>query len=181
MQDWEFGANPMEPWILQVSLEWYKLMAVPCWSWVSSVGCLWDLLVHVPSILSAFRCVELVSDHLHPFLSLTHPSGDGVFHQDKCSSHTSRTATECLQEHSADFETTRYPPRSSGLYPIEHLWDIAERNVWVRRTSSANMTELWTTVEDAWLAILVEHFLKLVESLISRVEIVIKARGSCTR
>ncbi|GBN54314.1 hypothetical protein AVEN_188180-1, partial [Araneus ventricosus] len=78
-------------------------------------------LVLVPTSLNAIRYVELLDDHLHPFMLCCHPHGNGVLQQDSCTSHRSRLATAWLDEHSSDFSIMNWPPRSRGLNPIEHL------------------------------------------------------------
>ncbi|GBM39678.1 hypothetical protein AVEN_104897-1 [Araneus ventricosus] len=78
-------------------------------------------LVLVPTSLSAIRYVELMGDHLHPFMLYCHPYGNGVFQQDNCTSRRSRLATAWLDEYSSDFSVMNWPPRSPDLNPVEHL------------------------------------------------------------
>ncbi|GBL77592.1 Transposable element Tc3 transposase [Araneus ventricosus] len=132
-------------------------------------------LVLVPDSVNAIRHVELLGDHLHPFMLYCHPHGNGVFQQDNCTSHRSR-----LDEHSSDLSVMNWPPRSPDLNPIEHLWDVLEKDVKAHHTTPATLTELWTPLADVWQAIPVERFPKLVESMPRRVAAVIKARGSPT-
>lgn len=138
-------------------------------------------LVRVPTSLNAIRYVELLGDHLHPFMLFCYPHGNGVFQQDNCTSHKSRLATGWLDEHSSDFSVMNFPPRSPDLNPIEHLWDVLEQGVQGHHTAPKNLTELWTVLANIWQAIPVERFQKLVESMPRRVAAVIKARGGPTR
>ncbi|GBO18416.1 Transposable element Tcb2 transposase [Araneus ventricosus] len=138
-------------------------------------------LVLVPTSLNAIQYVELMGDHLHPFMLYCHPHGNGAFQQDNCTSHRSRLATAWLDEHSSDFSVMNWPPRTPDLNSIEHLWDILEKGVKAHHTTPATLTELWTALADIWQAIPVERFRKLVESMPRRVAAVIKARGGQTR
>jgi len=138
-------------------------------------------LVCVPTSVNAIRYVELLSDHLHPFMLFCYPRGDGVFQQDNCSSHRSRLATAWLDEHSSDFSVFNWPPRSPDLNPIEHLWDCLEQGVKGQHTPPTNLRELWTAVATVWQAIPVGRFRHLVESMPRRVAAVIRARGGPTR
>ncbi|GFT65897.1 transposable element Tc1 transposase [Trichonephila clavipes] len=56
---------------------------------VSSGHCLGSL-AHVPTSLNAIRYVELLVDHLHPFMLLCYPDGNGDVLQDNYTSHKSR-------------------------------------------------------------------------------------------
>ncbi|GBN46481.1 Transposable element Tcb2 transposase [Araneus ventricosus] len=140
-----------------------------------------ESLVLIPTSLNAIRYVELLGDHLHPFMLYCHPHGNGVFQQDNCTSHRSRLATAWLDEHSSDFSVMNWPHRSPDLNPIEHLWDVLEKGVKAHHTTPATRTELWTALADVWQAIPVQRFHKLGESMPRHVAVVIKARGGPTR
>ncbi|GFV53023.1 transposable element Tc1 transposase [Trichonephila clavipes] len=138
-------------------------------------------LVRVPPSLNAIRYVELLGDRLHPFMLFRYPHGNGVLHQDNCTSHKSWLATGCLNEHSSDFSVINWPPRSPDLNPIKQLRDVLEQGMKGHHTAPTNLTELWTTLANIWQVILVERFQKLVESMPRRVAALIKARGGQTR
>ncbi|GBN69268.1 Transposable element Tcb2 transposase [Araneus ventricosus] len=138
-------------------------------------------LVLVPTSLSAIRYVELLGDHLHPFMLYSHPHGNGIFQQDNCTSHRSRLATAWLDDHSSASSVMNWSSKSSDLNPIERLWDVLDKGVKVHHTTPATLTELWTSLADIWQDISVERFRKHVESMPRRVEAVIKARGGPSR
>ncbi|GFW23865.1 transposable element Tcb2 transposase [Trichonephila clavipes] len=93
----------------------------------------------------------------------------------------SRLATGWLDEHSSVFSVINWPPRSSELYTIEHIWHVLEQCVKDHHTAPTNLTELWTALANIWQVNPVERFQKLVESIPRRVAAVIKARGGPTR
>ncbi|GBO02551.1 hypothetical protein AVEN_133483-1 [Araneus ventricosus] len=123
----------------------------------------------------------MLGDHLHPFMLYCHPHGNGAFQQDNCTSHRSRLATVWLDEHSSDFFLMNWPPSSPDLNPIEHLWDVLEKDAKAHPTTPETLTELWIALANVWQTIPVDRFGKLVESMLRRVEAVIKVRGGPTR
>lgn len=50
------------------------------------------------------------ADHLYPRMSTVHENGHGQFRKGNEIPRRSRIATDCLQEHSSDFENLRCPP-----------------------------------------------------------------------
>ncbi|GFY10183.1 transposable element Tcb2 transposase [Trichonephila clavipes] len=69
---------------------------------VFSRHCL-ESLVRTPNSLNAIWYIELLGDHLHPFMLSCYPHGNGVFQQYNCTSHKYRLAPGWLNEHSSDF------------------------------------------------------------------------------
>ncbi|GBL84564.1 hypothetical protein AVEN_191038-1 [Araneus ventricosus] len=96
----------------------YKAVPAQSWSGAFSIGSFLGYLGLVPSSLNIIRCVELLSDHLHPLMLYCHPHVNRALHQDNCTSHRSRLATAWLDEHSSNFSVMNWPPRSPDLNPI---------------------------------------------------------------
>ncbi|GBM29445.1 Transposable element Tcb2 transposase [Araneus ventricosus] len=143
----------------------------------------WQFLgssVLVSTSLNTIRYVELLGDHLHPFMLYCHPHGNRVFQQDNCTSYRSRLATAWL-EHSSDFFVMNLPHRSPDLNAIEHFWYVLEKGLKAHHTTPATLTELWTALADVWQAIPVRNFRIPVESMPRRMAAVIKVTGGPTR
>ncbi|GFW50484.1 transposable element Tcb2 transposase [Trichonephila clavipes] len=85
---------------------------------VFSLHCLGSL-GRVPTSFNVIRYVELLGDHLHPFMMFFYPHGNGVSQQDNCTSHKSRLATGWLDEHSSDFSVINWSPRNPDINPID--------------------------------------------------------------
>ncbi|GFT68581.1 transposable element tcb2 transposase [Trichonephila clavipes] len=85
---------------------------------------------------------------LHPFMSIVHPGGHGEFKQDNATPHTSRIATDWLQEHFAEFRHFRWPPKSPDVSIIEHISDVLQRAVQKGSPSPLTPTDLWTALQD---------------------------------
>ncbi|GIY17376.1 hypothetical protein CDAR_1601 [Caerostris darwini] len=74
-----------------------------------------------------------------------------------------------------------WPPRSPDMNPIENLWDIIERSVRAQNPAPSTLSQLWTSIETAWLNIPAEDFQRLVESMPRRVAALRRAKGGPTR
>ncbi|GBN37511.1 Transposable element Tcb2 transposase [Araneus ventricosus] len=107
-------------------------------------------LIRLDTTLTGDRYVSILSGHLHPFMSIVYSDGLGEFQQDNATPHTSRIATEWLQEHSSDFRHFRWPPKSSDMNIIEHIWDALQRAVQKRSHHPLTPTDLWTALQDSW-------------------------------
>ncbi|GFX08770.1 transposable element Tcb2 transposase [Trichonephila clavipes] len=64
------------------------------------------------------RYISILSDNLHPFMSIVHSDGLRKFKQDNATPTTSRIATYWLQEHSSGFRHFRWPPKSPDMNMI---------------------------------------------------------------
>ncbi|GFU98091.1 transposable element Tcb2 transposase [Trichonephila clavipes] len=87
---------------------------------VFSLQCLGSL-VSVPTSLNTVQDVELLGDHLHPFMLFCRPQGKGVSQQDNCTSPKFQLLTGWLDKHSSDFSVINCPPRSPDITSIESL------------------------------------------------------------
>ncbi|GFQ89595.1 transposable element Tcb2 transposase [Trichonephila clavata] len=92
-------------------------------------------LIRLDTTLTADRYVSILSDHLHPFISIVHSDGIGEIQQDNATPHTSRIATEGLQEQSSEFRLFRWSPKSPEMNIIEYIWDALQRAVQKRSPS----------------------------------------------
>ncbi|GFX67715.1 transposable element Tcb2 transposase [Trichonephila clavipes] len=96
------------------------------------VVCSWrDMgsLLRLDMTLLSDRYVSILSDHLHPFMSIVHSNGLGEIQKNNSTPHTSRIVTEWLQEHSSEFRHFRWPPKSSDMNIFEYIWDALQRAV----------------------------------------------------
>ncbi|GFS53556.1 transposable element Tcb2 transposase [Trichonephila clavipes] len=58
-------------------------------------------LIHLDTTLVGDRYVSILSDHMHPFMSIVHSDGFGEFQLVNATPHTTRIATYWLQGHSS--------------------------------------------------------------------------------
>ncbi|GFQ96974.1 uncharacterized protein TNCT_488361 [Trichonephila clavata] len=76
---------------------------------------------HDTSRYDSDRYVSILSDHLHPIMSIVHSDGFGEFKQVRATPHMSRNATEWLQEHASEFRHFRWPPKSTDMNIFEYI------------------------------------------------------------
>ncbi|XDV38987.1 hypothetical protein PO909_008291 [Leuciscus waleckii] len=138
-------------------------------------------LVPIGHRLNATAYLSIVSDHGHPFMTTMYPSSDGYFQQDNAPCHKARIISNWFLEHDNEFTVIKWPPQSPDLNPIEHLWDVVERELRALDVHPTNLHQL----QDAILSILAniskECFQHLVESMPRRIKAVLKAKGGQTQ
>ncbi|GFQ96684.1 transposable element Tcb2 transposase [Trichonephila clavata] len=103
-------------------------------------------LIRLDTTLTGDRFASILSYHLHSFMSIVHSDELGEFQQDNATPHTSRIATEWLQEHSFEFKHFRWPPKPTDMNIFEYIWDALQRFVQKRSPSSLTPTDLWTAL-----------------------------------
>jgi len=73
-------------------------------------------------------------------------------------------------EHDNELTVLKWPPQSPDFNPIEHLWDVVERDV-----HPTNLHQLQDGILSIWANISKECFQHLVESMPRRIKAVLKA------
>ena len=89
-----------------------------------------------------------------------------IFQQDNCSIHVSRTAKHCFQDE--QIRTMMWPTRSPDLNPIENLWGILGRAVYVVNKQYRSERELYNAIVDCWNNISRGEMEKLIQSMHKR-------------
>ncbi|GBN80466.1 hypothetical protein AVEN_114159-1 [Araneus ventricosus] len=99
-------------------------------------------------------------------MSTVHSDGFGQFQQDNATPHTSRFATEWLQEHSSDFRHFHWPPKSPEMHIIEDIWDALLHAVENRSLPPRSPMDLWTALQDSWCELPPGYLQTLIESML---------------
>jgi len=107
-----------------------------------------------------------------------YPSTDGYFHQDNAPCHKVWIISNWFLEHDNDFTVQKWPPQSPDLNPIEHLWDVVEREL---RALDVHPHQLQDAILSIWAYISKECFLHLVVSMQWRSKAVLKVKGGQTQ
>ncbi len=109
-------------------------------------------------------------------MTTEYPSSDGYFQQDNAPCHKAQIISDWFLEHDNEFTLLKRPPQSPDLNPIEHFWDVVEREIHIM----TNLQQLRDAIMSIWTKISEECFQHIVESKPRRIKAVLKAKGGST-
>ncbi len=138
-------------------------------------------LVPIEHLLNATAYLSIVADHVHPFMTTVYPSSDGYFQQDNAPCHKAQIISDWFLEHDNEFTLLKWPPQSPDLNPIEHLWDVVEREIRIMDVQPTNLQQLRDAIMSIWTKISEVCFQYLVESMQRRITAVLKAKVDPTQ
>ncbi len=138
-------------------------------------------LVPIEHRLNATAYLSIVHDHVHSFMTTVYTSSDGYFQQDNAPCHKAQIISDWFLEHDNEFTLIRCPPQSPDLNPIEHLWDVVEREIRIMDVQPTNLQQLREAIMSIWTKISEECFQHLFESMPRRIKTVLKAKEGPTR
>jgi len=133
-------------------------------------------LVPIGHRLNATADLSIVSDHVHPFMATMYPSSDVYFQQDNTPCHKASIISNWLIEYDNEFTVLKWPPQSPDLNPIEHHWDVVERELHAH-IHPKNLHQLQDAILSIWGNISKQCFQHLVESMPRIIKAVLKTRG----
>ncbi len=99
------------------------------------------------------------------------------FQQDNAPCHKDQIISDWFLEHDNEFTLLKWPPQSPDLNPIEHLWDVVEREILIMDVQTTNLQQLCDAIMSIWTKISEECFQHLVESVPRRIKTVLKPKG----
>ncbi len=86
------------------------------------------------------------------------PSSDGYFQQDNAPCHKTQIISDWFLEHDNEFTLLKWPPQSPDLNPIEHLWELVEREIRIMDVQPTNLQQLCDVIMSIWTKISEECF-----------------------
>ncbi len=134
-------------------------------------------LVPIEHHLNATAYPSIVADHLYPFMTTVYPLSDGYFQQDNTPCHKAQIISDWFLEHENEFTLLKWPPQSPDLNPVEHLWDVVEREIRIMDVKLTNLQQQRDAIMSIRTKISEEYFQHLVESMPRRIKAVLKAKG----
>ncbi|KAK3570501.1 hypothetical protein QTP86_020077, partial [Hemibagrus guttatus] len=106
--------------------------------------------IHVDVTLARTTYLSNVADHVHPFMETVFPDGCGLFQQDNAQCHKAKMVQEWFDEHDNKFEVS---PNSPDLNPIEHLWDVLDKQARYMEAPPRNLQDLKDLLLTSWCQI----------------------------
>ncbi len=118
----------------------------------------WLTYVPIEHCLNATSYLSIVVDHVHPFMTTVSPSPDDYFQQDNAPCHKAQIISDWFLEHDNEFTLLKWPPQSPDLNPIEHFWDVMEREIHIMDVQPTNLQQLRDAIMSIWTKISEECF-----------------------
>ncbi len=75
------------------------------------------------------------------------------FQQDNEPCHKAQIISDWFLEHDNEFTLLKWPPQSPDLNPIEHLWDVVEREIHIMDVQPTNLQQLRDAIMTIWTKI----------------------------
>ncbi|GFX98391.1 transposable element Tcb1 transposase [Trichonephila clavipes] len=147
-----------------------SIMVWGCFSWFGL-----NPLVPVIGNMNSEMYVGILDNAALPTLWQYFGEGPFLFQRDNCSIHTSRLAQTWFDK--MGVRKLDWPSQNPDL---EHLGDESERRLRIQPNRPSSLQALTSAVMDAWKAIPMVTYQKLVENLPKRVQAVIHAKGGPT-
>ncbi len=133
-------------------------------------------LVPIEHRLNATAYLSIVADHVHSFMTSVYPSSDGY---SRIIHHVTKLKSSQNGFLNNEFTLLKWPPQSLDLNPIEHLWDVVEREI--RDVQPTNLQQLRDAIMSIWTKISEEYFQHIVGSMPRRIKAVLKTKGGPTQ
>ena len=131
----------------------------------------------VDGIMDQKQYKQILIHHYQPSAEMLFPAGNYIFQQDNDPKHTAKTVQEYIG--TKNWNVLDWPSQSPDLNPIENLWHLLD---WKMRTRvPQNEDQLMEYCQEAWENIPIEYLNSLVDSIPTRIEHVIKAKGGMTK
>ncbi len=109
-------------------------------------------LVPIEHRLNATAYLSIVADHVHPFMTTVYHLLM-YFQQDNAPCHKAQIISDWFLEHDNEFTLLKWPPQSPDLNPVEHLWDVVEREILIMDVQTTNLQQLRDAIRAVTVAV----------------------------
>ncbi|GBM81188.1 hypothetical protein AVEN_197330-1 [Araneus ventricosus] len=133
-------------------------------------------VVVVEYTMKAANYLNIIADQLHPYMAFVFPIGNGIFQQNNALCHKARIVLDWFEEHTDEFHLMSWPPNSPDLNPMEHIWDVMERQLRAQTPPCPNTSNLRDRCLDMWYNLSPVMHQKLAASMPRRVAAVLKGQ-----
>jgi len=157
--------------------------------WGCFIGDKLGPLVFIDGTVNGSTYIQLLEQNLVPFIDLLRENGidNVIFQQDNASPHRAKATMSWLKTSAEQhaFTIMKFPPNSPDLNPIENLWSIIKAELYRRypdtmylqSSGNAVREELRNRLNKIWWDIGKDILNRLIDSMLRRIEAVIKAKG----
>ncbi len=108
--------------------------------------------ITIQHCLNATVYLSIVADHVHPFMTTVYHLLM-YFQQDNAPCHKAQIISDWFLEHDNEFTLLKWPPQSRDLNPIEHIWDVVEREIRIMDVQPTNLLQLRDAIMSIWTKI----------------------------
>ena len=136
-------------------------------------------LVKLEGRVTATVYIDVLENHLLPFLDDLDDQENYLFQEDNAPIHTARVVKSWKEEN--DIDSIPWPAQSPDLNPIENLWDELEKRVRAHVPLPKSRENLWEILQEEWSNIDINKYQNLVDSMPRRISAVIKSKGHPTK
>ncbi|KAK3525669.1 hypothetical protein QTP70_004315 [Hemibagrus guttatus] len=150
------------------------LWAMFCWETLGPA-------IHVEVTLTRITYLSIVAVHVHTLMETVFPDGCGLFQQDNAQCHKAKMVQEWFDKQNNQFEVLTWPPNSPDLNPIQHLWDVLDKQVRSMEAPPHNLEDLKDLLLPPWCQTPQHTFRDLEESMPRWVRAVLAAKGGPTQ
>jgi len=94
------------------------------------------------------------------------------------SCHKVKITSNWFLKYDSEFTISKWPPQSPDLNPIEHLWDMVEREIRIMDVQLTNLQQPCDTIMSIWTKISEEYFEHIGESMPQGIKSVLMAKST---
>lgn len=133
-------------------------------------------LVRYEGTMGAKECMELLQRNIRNAVpEEDDPDDELVFVHDGAKYHIGKKATDFLHE---TVDILSWPPQSPDINIMENIWAALRNELWIRRKEIKNANDVWRISREIFNQFTLVFIHSLYESIPSRIQKIIKAKGS---